>query len=471
MASPGATRRSPLTSDGTNTPWCSRGRTVGSERGSIDPRQKASRAIGARISSRRGAAHEVLEPTRSGQPAPKGVGSVIVCGGPWATRSGVTPLTSGSQAATRGVRSSGPNASSRFVERGGNVTGWEGRLAKGLSPEPPGSKTGHGPKPPASSRGLRGCKVGGRAREPFRLQRCEEGSSTFLAIHFRGRTGTGHPSSTATRGGCRVTIADSRNAILARGAIPGRSVGRDVVGSSLRHRRRRGTVVFAWTRGSPNRAPGERTVSLVGDRFVRRRRPEARAKGCRRASRLPPSSADGPATRNLRVPLARVSTHQRPIGPPKLERRESARLASRHEPGHGEETARSGEVHRPPTRLELEPTARKATSRSGIRNGSTGARGTCRLLKSIRGIFLAPDVSTKGETLNAWQGLVRRFFVEQTRHRKVTSGADSERTHERRSNEGARGRFSSQRVSSRAASLRSLGSRLRTERRAKGRTS
>lgn len=100
--------------------------------------------------------------------------------------------------------------------------------------------------------------------------------------------------------------------------------------------------------------------------LVRRRRPEARAKGCRRASRLSPSSADGLATRNLRVPLARVSTHQKPIAPPKLERWESARMASCHEPGHGEETARSGDVHRPPTRLELEPTARKATSRAGF---------------------------------------------------------------------------------------------------------
>lgn len=78
----------------------------------------------------------------------KGAGSVVACGRPWATRSRVTPLPGGSQAATRGVRSSGPNASSRFVERGGNVTGWEGRLAKGLSPEPPGSS---GPRSEATS--------------------------------------------------------------------------------------------------------------------------------------------------------------------------------------------------------------------------------------------------------------------------------------------------------------------------------
>jgi hypothetical protein len=286
----------------------------------------------------------------------------------------------------------------------------------------------HDPKQPASSLGLRGCKVGGRAREPFRLQRCEEGSSTFLTAHFGGRTGTGHPTFIATRIGRRVSIADSWSAILARGATPDRFVGSDVVGASLHHRRRRSAVVFAWTRGPPSRVPGERTVSLVGDRARSTKASHGESQGV--SSRVTSLAILRGWAGNPKpsVPPARVSTHQNPIGPPKLDRRESARKASRHEPGHGEEAARSGDVHRLPTLIANTITAmlpgqrchraQRARARvdrkedhvsSGIRNGSPGARGTRRLLKSKRGILLAPGVSTKGEALNAKHGAVRRF--------------------------------------------------------------
>jgi hypothetical protein len=93
-----------------------------------------------------------------------------------------------------------------------------------------------------------------------------------------GRTGTGHSSFIANRSGRRVSIADSRSVNLARGATPGRSGGSDVVGASLHHRRRRGTVVFAWTRGSSKPCPG-RTNGLLGrrsnsfDEGVSRRKP------------------------------------------------------------------------------------------------------------------------------------------------------------------------------------------------------
>jgi hypothetical protein len=225
-------------------------------------------------------------------------GPVAALSGPSASRSRVTPPSSELHPATRGVRSSGPNASSRFVERGGNVTGWETRLAEGLPPEPPDERA-YGLEEPLRIAGPRGCKVDGRAREPFRLQRWEEGSSTsphrpcspgiLSRENLAGRE-------RATRRSRQVVTPVSRSANLARGASPSRRSDSDVEPAGPRHRRRRSKGVFAWTRGPTHRAPGGRTDSLVGgpasfDEGVSRRKP----RGTSRVTSLAIRTKDGPA--------------------------------------------------------------------------------------------------------------------------------------------------------------------------------
>jgi hypothetical protein len=220
-----------------------------------------------------------------------------------------------------------------------------------------------------------------------------------------------------------------------------------------------------------NRAPGERTVSLVGGRArsTKAFRGESQGVSSRVTSLAILSGwAGNPKPSGLTGACLHPSKAARAT---KLERRESCSngFAPRAGGTAKRQLGRARSIaHRP---------ARGRASRedghvsSGNCNGSTGARGTCRLLKSKRGIFLVPGVSTKGEALNARQGPARRLVPSRRVAARWRAEWDSKRTHERRSNEGGRGRFSSQRVSSRAARLRSLGSRLRTERRAKGRTS
>jgi hypothetical protein len=104
-------------------------------------------------------------------------------GGPCATRSRVTPLPGRLQAATRDVRNSGPNASSRFVERGGNVTGWEERLAKGLSPEPTGSSRLAIRSHQLRVEGLRGARSAVALASRFDCRGVKKAAQRFLAGH------------------------------------------------------------------------------------------------------------------------------------------------------------------------------------------------------------------------------------------------------------------------------------------------
>lgn len=217
---------------------------------------------------------------------------------------------------TRGVRNSGPNASIRFVERGGNVTGWERRLAEGLSPEPPEPRA-------HDSKHHFGAEVLGDARSTVVLAsrldcRGEEKAAKRILTGF-GRTGAGR---WVVRGSSTMTA--SRGADLARRASPGRQADSNVDGSGLFLQRRRGVVVFAWTRGlqkPPSRAderfPWREVVS------VRRRCFEGKPK--EHPSRVMSLAIQRVMGRqpkkDLRVSPARVST------PPNLHGHSGARAS------------------------------------------------------------------------------------------------------------------------------------------------
>jgi hypothetical protein len=121
----------------------------------------------------------------------------------------------------------------------------------------------------------------------------------------------------------------------------------------------------------------------------------------------------------LRVSPVRVSTHSILRGPPRLGQRAVRRFAA------DGARQRGSSIGRPPSPIDLDRTPRSPRGHrpsghraradrkeghvsGGIRSGSTGARGTRRLLKSKRGILLAPGVSTKEEASNAKGGSVRR---------------------------------------------------------------
>lgn len=173
--------------------------------------------------------------------------------------------------------------------------------------------------------------------------------------------------------------------------------------------------------GRTNGLPGRRSSSF--DEGVPWREP--RGVLARHVSRHPPWMGRQPETFG---PVGACLHPSKPDRASKARPAGKCSKASRHEPGHGEEAARSGDVHRLPTLIANTITAMLAGQRchraqrararvdrkddhvsSGIRNGSPGARGTRRLLKSKRGILLAPGVSTKEEALNARHGAVHRF--------------------------------------------------------------